>query len=211
MCSKCSKLRCCVSPQVGNGRSCQRRWQIAAMWWRIYPEELLTCSGWAASPRQERDLSVTLQHLLLWRLIPKARKTLSNMMVHVCSVAHAFFFFYLRPRFGLVFWFTATIHIIMEYTSVWSVRNTTVWRVTQFSPVFTLLHRHSHSSHPDWVTGVKGHCVRTTDNTEELQFPLWDQQVGFLIRNCNFRAKLSVTFVFFRSIYLFVCWYSAEW
>lgn len=78
------KLMCLVPPQVGNGHSCLRRWRIAAMSWRIYPEELLMCSGWAASPRQEQDLSVMLQHLLLWLLILKASTILPNIMLHVC-------------------------------------------------------------------------------------------------------------------------------
>lgn len=73
-----------VPPQVGNGRFWLRRWQIAAMWWRIYPEEHLMYSGWAASPTQEQDLSVMLQHLLLWLLILKARTILSNIMLNVC-------------------------------------------------------------------------------------------------------------------------------
>lgn len=79
--------------------------------------------------------------------------------------------------------------------SIWDQANT--WRVTVFSPVFTLLYRDSHSSHPDWVTGVKGHRLQTTNHPQKLQFPLRDQQVGFLSRSCNFRAKLSVTSLLF--------------
>ncbi len=173
---------CRAPAQVGNGRSCQRRWQTAAMWWRTYPEELLMCSGWAASPRQERDLSVMLQHLLLCLLTPKA------------NISH-FYIFLSETRLCLVcltYRFTE-----MVYTSTVQCTTATTRGVTMFSPVLTLLYRDSHSSHPDWVTGVKGHRVRTTNHPQELQFPLWDQQVGFSSRSCNFCAKLSVTSLLF--------------
>lgn len=59
-------------PQVGNGPSFLRRWLTAFMRWGIYPEELRTCSGWAASTRQELDPSVMLQRQWFWQLILKA-------------------------------------------------------------------------------------------------------------------------------------------
>lgn len=148
-------LCCCAPPQVGSGHSCPMRWQTAATRWRIYPGGLRTYSGWAASTRQAQDPWVTLQHQLLWQLILKARAVLPNK--------------------------TSLLSNVLFYDcKLWD--DSISWSVTCNlpSPFPSLLYRDSHPSGPDWAEGVKGYWIKTSSTTEELQFPLRDQQVGFL-------------------------------
>lgn len=142
-----------------------------------------------------------LQHLSLWLLILKARQILKHnatyFLLHMCDLIHVA----VICLIGLV---SSHTDLQQWYThQLWNVQTATTRKVTVFLPVFTLLSRDSHSSNPDWVTGVKGHWVRTTDNTQELQFPLWDQQVGFLSRSCNFWAKRSVTYLLCKCIFIY--------
>lgn len=80
---------------------------------------------------------------------------------------------------------------------LWNGQTATTREVAMFSLVFFLLYRNTHSSNPDWVTGVKGHWVRTT----ELQFPLWDQQVGILSRRCDFFS--SVPYLWWHVLFIY--------
>lgn len=49
----------------------------------------------------------------------------------------------------------------------------------QYTCIPSLLYRDSHPSGPDGAKGVKGDWIQTSNQTEELQFALRDQQVGF--------------------------------
>lgn len=59
-----------------------------------------------------------------------------------------------------------------------------------------LLYRDPHSSHSDWVTGVKGHWIRTS-STQELQLPVWDQQVRHPTTSCSSSIKLCFVSLIF--------------
>lgn len=54
----------------------------------------------------------------------------------------------------------------------------------QINAFLLLLCRGPHSSRSDWITWVKGHRRRRSDVKEELQLPVWDQQV-FLTFACG--------------------------